>query len=138
MRLQKNLWRQSTLGLDRFQERLRLASYLITGIAGFIGSTLAHELVAQGHTVRGIDNLSTGRMENLQDILPHIDFRVADLRDADAMRSACEGTEFILHQAALASVPRSVKDPLTSHQYLSGDGIPMPSLCATMPMTSRS
>lgn len=93
-----------------------MASYLITGIAGFIGSTLAHELVGQGHTVRGIDNLSTGRMENLRDILPHLDFRIADLRDLDAMREACVGVDFVLHQAALASVPRSVKDPVTSHE----------------------
>lgn len=92
-----------------------VARYLITGIAGFIGSTLAHELVQQGHQVRGIDNLSTGRMENLQDLLPSLEFTVADLRDGDAMRTACDGVDFVLHQAALASVPRSVKDPLSSH-----------------------
>jgi nucleoside-diphosphate-sugar epimerase len=93
-----------------------MARYLITGIAGFIGSTLAHELVEQGHTVQGIDNLSTGRMENLADILPQIQFQVADLQDLAAMRAACEGVDYVLHQAALASVPRSVKDPVTSHE----------------------
>ncbi len=93
-----------------------MARYLITGIAGFIGSTLAHALVEQGHTVRGIDNLSTGRLENLQDILPALRFEVADLQDLPAMRTACEGVDFVLHQAALASVPRSVKDPVTSHE----------------------
>ena len=92
-----------------------MANYLITGIAGFIGSTLARALLEQGHTVRGIDNLSTGRMENLTEILPSIQFEVTDLRDAAAMRAACEGVDFVLHQAALASVPRSVRDPLTSH-----------------------
>ena len=92
-----------------------MARYLITGMAGFIGSTLARALVEQGHTVRGIDNLSTGRMENLAEIQSSVEFEVADLRDQAAMRSACEGVDFVLHQAALASVPRSVKDPLTSH-----------------------
>lgn len=92
-----------------------MARYLITGIAGFIGSTLAHELVEQGHTVQGIDNLSTGRMENIEDLLPAIQFEVADLQDLPAMRAACDGVDFVLHQAALASVPRSVKDPVASH-----------------------
>jgi UDP-glucose 4-epimerase len=93
-----------------------MARYLITGIAGFIGSTLAHTLVEQGHEVRGIDNLSTGSLDNLAGIRDKIDFQQADLQDSTAMRSACGGIDFILHQAALASVPRSVKDPLTSHQ----------------------
>jgi UDP-glucose 4-epimerase len=93
-----------------------LARYLITGIAGFIGSTLAHALVEQGHEVRGIDNLSTGRLENLAAIRSSIAFEQADLRDAAAMRAACEGVEFVLHQGALASVPRSVKDPVASHE----------------------
>ena len=93
-----------------------MARYLITGIAGFIGSTLAHALVEQGHDVRGIDNLSTGRVENIQDLLPYLNFEVADLQDVAAMRAACDGVDFVLHQAALASVPRSVKDPLSSHE----------------------
>ena len=92
-----------------------MARYLITGMAGFIGSTLARALVEQGHAVRGIDNLSTGRMENIEEILPSVEFQVADLQDEVAMRSACEGVDYVLHQAALASVPRSVKDPVTSH-----------------------
>lgn len=93
-----------------------MARYLITGMAGFIGSTLAHTLVEQGHTVQGIDNLSTGRIENIADILSSVSFEVADLQDLPAMRAACEGVDYVLHQAALASVPRSVKDPLTSHE----------------------
>jgi UDP-glucose 4-epimerase len=93
-----------------------MARYLITGIAGFIGSTLAHTLVEQGHEVRGIDNLSTGSLDNLAGIRDKIDIQQADRQDSTAMRSACGGIDFILHQAALASVPRSVKDPLTSHQ----------------------
>lgn len=93
-----------------------MARYLITGMAGFIGSTLAHTLVEQGHQVRGIDNLSTGRLENLEAIRANVEFEVADLRDLAAMQAACEGVDYVLHQAALASVPRSVKDPLTSHE----------------------
>src|SRR5579875_4161493 len=93
-----------------------MARFLITVIAGFIGSTLAHRLVDDGHEVSGIDNLSTGNLDNLADIRSQVDFQQVDLRDAEALRSVCRGVEFILHQGALASVPRSVKDPLTSHE----------------------
>jgi nucleoside-diphosphate-sugar epimerase len=93
-----------------------MTRYLITGIAGFIGSTLARALVEQGHEVRGIDNLSTGTLDNLADIRRSISFEQIDLQDVAGMRSACEGVDFVLHQGALASVPRSVQDPLTSHE----------------------
>ena len=93
-----------------------MSRYLITGIAGFIGSTLAHTLVAQGHEVRGIDNLSTGSLDNLADIRSAVSFQQMDLQDAAGMKSACEGIDYVLHQGALASVPRSVKDPLSSHE----------------------
>ena len=93
-----------------------MARYLITGIAGFIGSTLAHTLVEQGHEVRGIDNLSTGTLDNLADIRSEIVFEQMDLQDGAGMRAACDGVDYVLHQGALASVPRSVKDPLTSHE----------------------
>lgn len=93
-----------------------MARYLITGAAGFIGSALAYELVARGEEVRGFDNLSTGRMENLKAIEGKIDFRRGDLADLPAVRQACEGVDYILHQGALPSVPKSVKDPITSHR----------------------
>jgi UDP-glucose 4-epimerase len=93
-----------------------MACYLITGVAGFIGSTLAHTLVDEGHEVRGIDNLSTGNLENLADIRHAISFQKMDLQDVRGVKSACEGVDYVLHQGALASVPRSVKDPLTSHE----------------------
>src|SRR5260370_5570607 len=93
-----------------------MARYLITGIAGFIGSSLAQALVDQGHEVRGIDNLSTGNLDNLADIRHRISFHEMDLQDVAGIKSACEGIDYILHQGALASVPRSVKDPLTSHE----------------------
>jgi nucleoside-diphosphate-sugar epimerase len=93
-----------------------MARYLITGIAGFIGSTIAHTLVEQGHEVRGVDNLSTGNLANLEDIKSSVTFQQADLQDLPAMQAACEGVDYVLHLAALASVPRSVKDPLASHE----------------------
>lgn len=92
-----------------------MAHYLITGIAGFIGSSIAHALVQEGHTVRGIDNLSTGRLENLEAIRSSIHFQKADIRDLEAVQDACGGVDYVIHQAALASVPRSVQDPLSSH-----------------------
>jgi UDP-glucose 4-epimerase len=93
-----------------------MARYLITGIAGFIGSALAHTLVDQGHDVSGFDNLSTGNLDNLADIRHKINFQQMDLQDASSVKAACRGVDYILHQGALASVPRSVKDPLTSHE----------------------
>jgi UDP-glucose 4-epimerase len=93
-----------------------MATYLITGIAGFIGSSLARAVLAQGDKVRGIDNLATGKITNLTDILGRIDFRQSDLLDAKATQAACEGVDFILHQAAIPSVPRSVRDPLESNR----------------------
>ncbi len=92
-----------------------MATYLITGVAGFIGSALATALVHEGHTVRGFDNLSSGSLQNLEDIRPAIDLRVGDIRDLNALRQACSGVDFVFHEAAIASVPRSVDDPMTSH-----------------------
>ena len=92
-----------------------MATYLITGIAGFIGSSLAEALVKRGDHVRGVDNLLTGKLENLQAIRSDVDFRQVDLRDAAAIREACEGVDYILHQGALPSVPLSVKEPVPSH-----------------------
>jgi nucleoside-diphosphate-sugar epimerase len=74
-----------------------MAKYLITGIAGFIGSSLARALVERGEQVRGVDNYLTGKAANLAGIEGQIDFRESDLRDAAAMRTACEGIDYILH-----------------------------------------
>lgn len=93
-----------------------MAKYLITGVAGFIGSHLAHALLEQGHEVRGLDNLDTGLQANIDELGRNIDFRRIDLRDAEATAEACNGIDAILHQAALPSVPRSVLDPRTSHE----------------------
>src|SRR5436190_9475055 len=93
-----------------------MATYLITGVAGFIGSALARAVLAQGDHVRGIDNLSTGRRENLTEILPRIDFQQADLLDLQALYEACRGVDYVLHEAAIPSVPKSVLDPLGSNR----------------------
>lgn len=93
-----------------------MALYLITGIAGFIGSSLARGVLAQGDQVRGIDNLSTGNRANLADIAGQVDFREADLLDMDAVRAACMGVDYIFHEAAIPSVPKSVIDPLGSNR----------------------
>jgi UDP-glucose 4-epimerase len=93
-----------------------MALYLITGIAGFIGSSLARAVLAQGDQVRGIDNLSTGKRENLAEILGRIDFREADLLDLPAVHEACRGVDYIFHEAAIPSVPKSVLDPLGSNR----------------------
>lgn len=89
--------------------------YLVTGGAGFIGTNLVETLLRQGKRVRVLDNLSTGRMENIAHFLDDIEFIEADIQDLDAVREAVAGVEVVLHQAALPSVPRSVADPLTSN-----------------------
>lgn len=93
-----------------------MAKYLVTGAAGFIGSSLVHALLARGDQVRGIDNFSTGKRENLGEVLHRIDFREADLVELDAMHSACKGVDYVLHQAAIPSVPKSIVDPLGSNR----------------------
>jgi nucleoside-diphosphate-sugar epimerase len=92
-----------------------LASYLVTGGAGFIGSHLSEELVRRGHTVRVIDSLITGKRNNLSH-LPSVEFCEGDVADLDACRAAVKDIDYVLHQAAIPSVPRSVKDPLTSNR----------------------
>ena len=89
---------------------------LITGIGGFIGSSIARALLARGSEVRGIDNFSTGKRDNITGILDLIEFQEADILDLDAMRRACTGVDFVFHEAAIPSVPKSVQDPLGSNQ----------------------
>lgn len=90
---------------------------LVTGAAGFIGSHLVDALVARGDCeVCGLDNYATGRRENLDSSWSEIDFFEVGLADRDGLREACAGVDTIFHEAALPSVPRSVKDPRTSHE----------------------
>ena len=93
-----------------------MATYLITGVAGFIGSALARAVLAQGDQVRGIDNLSTGRRDNLAEIVHRIDFQEGDLLDLQALYNACRGVDYVLHEAAIPSVPKSMLDPLGSNR----------------------
>ncbi|HTD59065.1 MAG TPA: SDR family oxidoreductase [Gemmatimonadaceae bacterium] len=92
-----------------------MASYLVTGGAGFIGSHLTEELVRRGHRVRVADNLITGKRRNL-DHIPGVEFLEGDLADPSFATRAAAGMEYVLHQAAIPSVPRSVKDPVTSNR----------------------
>lgn len=93
-----------------------MSTYLITGIAGFIGSSLARALLQQGHRVRGIDNFSTGKQENISEIVDQIDFREADVLDFEAVRWACRDVDYVLHEAAIPSVPRSINNPLETNR----------------------
>lgn len=77
---------------------------------------MARAVLEQGDKVRGVDNFATGKLENLQEILHQIDFREADILDLDAMNEACKGVDYVLHQAAIPSVPKSVLDPLGSNR----------------------
>jgi nucleoside-diphosphate-sugar epimerase len=92
-----------------------MAHYLVTGGAGFIGSHLTEELVRRGHRVRVADSLVTGRRSNL-DHVPDIEFLEGDLAELDVARQAVKDVDFVLHQAAIPSVPRSVSDPITSNR----------------------
>jgi nucleoside-diphosphate-sugar epimerase len=92
-----------------------MASYLVTGGAGFIGSHLVTQLGHRGHLVRVVDNLITGKRRNL-DHVPGVEFVEGDLADITVATRAVEGMDYVLHQAAIPSVPRSVKDPITSNR----------------------
>jgi nucleoside-diphosphate-sugar epimerase len=92
--------------------------FLITGGAGFIGSNIADRLLEQGHTVRVIDNFLTGKRENLSKALNAGRFELieGDIRNLDTVRKACEGIDFVLHEAAIPSVPRSIDDPISTNE----------------------
>ena len=90
--------------------------FLVTGGSGFIGSNIVDELLTQGHSVRVIDNFSTGKRENLNHVLSKIELIEGDIRSYHIVQEAVEGIDVILHQAALPSVPRSIKDPITSNE----------------------
>ena len=92
-----------------------MTSYLVTGGAGFIGSHLTEELVRRGACVRVVDSLITGKRRNLAHI-PGVEFIEGDLADLAVARRAVEGMKYVLHQAAIPSVPRSVQDPITSNR----------------------
>jgi len=91
-----------------------MSFYLVTGGAGFIGSNIVEALVERDEKVRVVDNFSTGKRGNLFPFMDRIELLEADVLDLDAMQGACQGIDYVLHQAALPSVPRSVADPMSS------------------------
>ena len=110
---------------QKLKQRLKAqpCSWLITGVAGFIGSNLLETLLLLDQEVVGMDNFSTGYQHNLDAVQKLVSseqwqrfkFMQSDIRDADACREACAGIDYVLHQAALGSVPRSIEDPLTTN-----------------------
>ncbi len=93
-----------------------MTTYLVTGGAGFIGSNIARTLAQQGDTVRVLDNLFTGFSKNLDDIRADIDFIEGSILDETILAKAMDGVDYCLHQAAIGSVPRSLKDPIASNE----------------------
>lgn len=93
-----------------------MAKYLVTGGAGFIGSHITEELIKRGEEVRVLDNFLTGKKENLAPFLADIDLIEGDIRDYTHCQKSVKGIDYILHQAALPSVPRSVSDPIFSNE----------------------
>jgi UDP-glucose 4-epimerase len=99
---------QSTMGLT--------GTYLVTGGAGFIGSHIAAAIADSGASVRVLDDLSTGHLENLEEIGGRVEFIRGSLNDADALARALEGIEVVFHEAAIPSVPRSIENPAETHR----------------------
>lgn len=92
-----------------------MSLYLVTGGAGFIGSHIVEALVRAGRRVRVLDNLSTGRRENLANVIDSIELVIGDVRHLDQVRPAMSGVDYVLHEAALVSVPQSMADPQNTH-----------------------
>lgn len=111
---------------DQIKDPLRKdpKKWLITGVAGFIGSNLLETLLLLGQKVTGLDNFSTGKKENLEEVKAivgpeswkNFTFMEGDITDLDACKKACEGADFVLHQAALGSVPRSIENPIVTNE----------------------
>ena len=103
--------------MNDFKNKLKNKNILVTGGAGFIGSNLCEELINLGANVTCLDNFSTGFRENLESIKDHPNFKLieGDIRNLEDCKLACENQDFVLHEAALGSVPRSINDPITSN-----------------------
>lgn len=99
-------------------ETLPLSKILITGGAGFIGSNLCDTLIQLGHKVICLDNFSTGKIQNIEHLLEHANFKLitGDIRNPDHCNNAVNGVDYVLHEAALGSVPRSINDPITTNE----------------------
>lgn len=108
-------------------EKLFSSKVLVTGGAGFIGSNLIEALLEQNNKVVCLDNFSTGKRSNIEPFQSNPDFRLieGDIRDPETCNHACEGVDYVLHQAALGSVPRSIKDPITTNNVNIGGFVNM-------------
>ena len=104
--------------MEKTKSKVSFMKILITGGAGFIGSNLVEHFLLQEHEVICLDNFSTGKLENIQPFLENPKFKLieGDIRNLDTCNHATQGVDFVLHQAALGSVPRSVKDPITTNE----------------------
>lgn len=103
--------------MEKFKTQLQNKNILITGGAGFIGSNLCETLIQLGTKVTCLDNFATGFMKNLDAVIHNPNFTLieGDIRDLETCKKACENQDFVLHEAALGSVPRSINDPITSN-----------------------
>ena len=99
-------------------DNLKDKKIVVTGGAGFIGSNLSEYLLASGAIVTCLDNFATGHHHNIEPFLSNTNYRLieGDIRDLETCQTACKGQDFVLHQAALGSVPRSINDPITSNE----------------------
>jgi UDP-N-acetylglucosamine 4-epimerase len=115
-----------TTRYEKIQKELKKSpkTWLITGAAGFIGSNLLEKLLKLDQSVTGLDNFATGHQHNLDEVQSlvtgaqwqNFTFIQGDIRDLETCHKACDGTDYVLHQAALGSVPRSIEDPITTNQ----------------------
>src|SRR6185436_1449191 len=99
----------------RKREKMAKRTYLVTGGAGFIGSHIAERLVRDGQAVRVLDDFSSGKETNLESFRDGVETVRGDIRDARLVNEAAKGVDIVFHEAALGSVPRSVADPVTTH-----------------------
>src|SRR4051812_38937117 len=93
-----------------------MAIYLVTGGAGFIGSHIAETLINRGEKVRVVDNFATGSRDNMASFIDKVEFCEVDITNLKALAPVFEGVDYVVHQAAIPSVPRSVDDPVFSHE----------------------
>ncbi len=112
------LFDETIFALMSNPQRITNQTVLVTGGAGFIGSNLCESIISSGNKVTCLDNLATGRMQNIDSLMQHPDFKFikGDIRNLNDCKHAVEGVNLVLHQAALGSVPRSIKDPQSTHE----------------------